>query len=76
MLAVLKLKLQKTQIAHTSWGAHHSFFLTIYHSVIHSKLDYGSVVCGCARKSYITTLELIATAALQYIPNLLLPPEG
>jgi len=52
-------------LARTSWGANHSSLLTIYRSVIRSKLDYGSIVYGSARKSYLSKLEPIANAALR-----------
>ena len=52
-------------LAHTRWGANHSSLLTIYRSVVHFKLDYGSIVYGSARKSYLSKLEPVANAALR-----------
>ena len=52
-------------LAHISWGANHSSLLTIYRSVVRSKLDYGSIVYGSARKSYLSKLEPVANAPLR-----------
>ena len=40
-------------VAHTSWGADQHTLLHLYRSLVRSKLDYGSVVCGSARESYV-----------------------
>jgi len=40
-------------VAHTSWGADQHTLLHLYRSLVHSKLDYGSVVYGSARESYV-----------------------
>ena len=58
------INLVKKILAHTNWGANHSSVLTIYRSVIRSKLDYGSIVYGSARKSYLSILEPVANTAL------------
>ena len=47
-------------IAHQTWGADQSFLLTLYRTVVHSKLDYGAIVYGSARKSYLKILEPVA----------------
>ena len=46
-------------IAHTDWGADRDTLLKIYRSLIRSKLDYGSIVYGSARKSYLKPLDTI-----------------
>jgi len=40
-------------VAHTSWGTDQHTLLHLYRSLFRSKLDYGSVVYGSARESYI-----------------------
>ena len=40
-------------VAHTSWGADQHTLLHLYRSLVRSKLDYGSVVYGSARESYV-----------------------
>ena len=45
--------------SHTDWGADRSVLLRVYRSHIRSKLDYGCVVYGSARKSYIKRLDSI-----------------
>jgi len=47
--------------------ASHSSLLTVYRSVICSKLYYGSVVYGSARKSYLSKLEPVANATLELL---------
>ena len=42
-------------LSHTSWGADRTTLLQRYRSLIRSKLDYGSIVYGPARKSYLQT---------------------
>ena len=46
-------------LAHTDWGADRKTLLRLYRSLIRSKLDYGSIVWGSARKSYIQMLDPI-----------------
>jgi len=46
-------------IAHTDWGADRKVILGIYRTLIRSKLDYGSIVYGSARKSYLKMLDPI-----------------
>ena len=40
-------------LSHTSWGADRTILLHLYRSLIRSKLDYGAIVYGSARKSYL-----------------------
>ena len=46
-------------VAHTSWGADQHTLLHLYRSLVRSKLDYGSVVYGSARESYLRILDPI-----------------
>ena len=52
-------------IAHQTWGADQSFLLTLYRTVVHSKLDYWAIVYGSARKSYLKILEPVANQVLR-----------
>ena len=45
-------------VGHTDWGANCIILLCLYRVlVIHSKLDYGSIVCGSARWSVLKKLD-------------------
>jgi len=44
-------------LAHTSWGADQETLLHLYRSLIRSKLDYGCIVYGSARGSYLRMLD-------------------
>ena len=60
----LKAKCQKALnllrvVAHTDWGADRKVQLHLYRTVVRSKLDYGSIVYGSARESYLKTLDTI-----------------
>jgi len=46
-------------VAHTDWGADRDTLLKIYNTLIRSKLDYGNIVYGSARKSYLKPLDAI-----------------
>ena len=46
-------------LSNTSWGADRSILLHLYRSLIRSKLDYGSIVYGSARKSYLQMLDTV-----------------
>ena len=52
-------------IAHQTWGADQSTLLTLYRTLIRSKLDYGAIVYGSAPKSYLKILEPVANQALR-----------
>ena len=43
-------------ISHTSWGADLTTLLKLYQSQVRSKLDYGCIIYGFARKSYLEIL--------------------
>ena len=46
-------------VAHTDWGADRKVLLNLYRTIIRSKLDYGSIIYGSARKSYLEMLDPI-----------------
>ena len=52
-------------VAHTTWGTDEKTLLHLYRALIRSKLDYGAVVYGSARKSYLRMLEPIQNQALR-----------
>ena len=52
-------------LSHTSWGADRTTLLHLYRSLIRSKLDYGSIVYGSARKSYLQMLGTVHNQGLR-----------
>ena len=52
-------------LSHTSWGADRTTLLHLYCSLIRSKLDYGSIVYGPARKSYLQMLDTVYNQGLR-----------
>ena len=52
-------------LSHTSWGADRTLRLHLYQSLIRSKLDYGAVVYGSARKSYLALLDTVHQQGLR-----------
>ena len=52
------MKLLKV-VAHTDWGADRKVLLYRYKTIVRAKLDYGSIVYGSARESYLKTLDTI-----------------
>ena len=46
-------------LSHTNWGVDRTVLLQLYRSLIRSKLDYGSIVYGSARKSYLMMLDTV-----------------
>lgn len=46
-------------ISHTDWGADKLTLLRLYRSLVRPKLDYGCVVYGSARESYLKALDPI-----------------
>jgi len=52
-------------LSHFDWGADRKILLQLFKSLIRSKIDYGSVVYGAARPSYIKRLESIHNAGLR-----------
>ena len=45
-------------VAHSRWGSDENTLLHLYSLLIRSKLDYGAVVYGSARKSYVQNQAL------------------
>ena len=41
----------------TEWGADSTILLQLYRALVRSKLDYGSIIYGSARKSYVKLLD-------------------
>ena len=58
------LKLLKV-LSHTSWGADQITLLKLYPSLVRSKLDYGCIIYGSARKSYLQMLGPIHNQGLR-----------
>jgi hypothetical protein len=63
-IQILKTKCAKALnilkvVSNTQWGADKKVLLQLYRSVVRSKLDYGSIVYGSARKSYLQALDAI-----------------
>ena len=52
-------------LSHTSWGADRTTLLKLYRSLVRSKLDYGCIIYGSARKSYIQMLDPIHNQGLR-----------
>jgi len=52
-------------VAHRDWGADCTTLLKLYRSHIRSKLDYGCIVYGSARESYLKSLDRVQNAALR-----------
>ena len=52
-------------IGNTEWGADRKVMLRIYRSLLRSKLDYGCIVYGSARKSYLQMLDPIHNQGLR-----------
>ena len=46
-------------LSHSDWGGDRTVLLNLYRTLIRSKLDYGSIVYGSARKSYLKSLDTI-----------------
>ena len=52
-------------LSHTSWGADRTTLLKLYRSLVGSKLDYGCIIYGSARKSYLQMLDPIHNQGLR-----------
>ena len=52
-------------LSHTSWGADRTTLLKLYRSLVRSKLDYGCIIYGSARKSYLQMLDPIHNEGLR-----------
>ena len=61
----IKINLNSSSSSHTSWGADRITLLHLYRSLIQSKLDYGSIVYGSARKSYLQMFDTVHNQGLR-----------
>ena len=61
----LKAKCLLKVLSHTSWGADRTTLLKLYRSLVRSKLDYGCIIYGSARKSYLQMLDPIHNQGLR-----------
>ena len=52
-------------VANTDWGADRTVLLRLYRSLIRSKLDYGCIVYGSARPSYLRMLDPVHNQGLR-----------
>ena len=52
-------------VSNLDWGADRKVLLRLYRAVVRSKLDYGCIVYGSARKSYLKRLETIQNQSLR-----------
>ena len=52
-------------VAHKDWGTDFNTLIKLYRCLVRSKLDYGSIVYGSARKSYVQMLDPIQNQALR-----------
>ena len=52
-------------VSSMEWGADKKVLMRLYRSLIRSKLDYGCVVYGSARKSYLRKLDTIRNQGLR-----------
>ena len=50
-------------LSHTSWGADRTTLLKMYRSLVRSKLDYGCIIYGSARKSYLQAVASLFVEA-------------
>ena len=52
-------------LSNTTWGADRQVLLSLYRALIRSKLDYGCIVYGSARPSYIKRLDTVHNQGLR-----------
>ena len=52
-------------LSNTFWGADRTTLLILYRSLVRSKLDYGCIIYGSARKSYLQMLDPIQNQGLR-----------
>ena len=52
-------------LSHTSWGADQTTLLKLYQSLVQSKLDFGYIIYGSAKKSYLQMLDPIHNQGLR-----------
>ena len=61
-------------LAATEWGADSTVLLQLYRALVRAKLDYGSIVYGSARKSYVKLLDPVHHQGLQLSLGVLTSP--
>lgn len=54
-------------LAKTKWGAEWTVLLRLYRALVRSRLDYGCIVYGSARKSYIQMLDTVHHQGLRLV---------
>ena len=64
-LKALNLLKVLSHYSHTNWGADRTVLLQLYQNLIRSKLDYGSIMYGSARKSYLMMLDTVQHQGLR-----------
>ncbi|XP_072401565.1 uncharacterized protein [Diabrotica undecimpunctata] len=52
-------------LGNKKWGADSSTLLHIYKALVRSKLDYGSIVYNCSKKTYLKTIDVIQNTGLR-----------
>ena len=52
-------------LSHLDWGADRKILLHLFRSLIRSKIDYGSIIYGAARSSYLKKLETVHNAGIR-----------
>ncbi len=52
-------------VANTNWGATCEVLLQLYRAIVRSKLDYGGIVYGSARSSYLKELNTVHNQGLR-----------
>mgnify|MGYP001553615755 CR=1 FL=1 len=52
-------------LSHFNWGADRETLLHLFHAFVRSTLEYGSIVYGSARSSYLRKLETVQNQALR-----------
>ena len=52
-------------VANMDWGGDREVLLRLYRSLVRSMLDYGFIVYGATRKSYLVKLDPIANQGLR-----------
>ena len=55
------------QPSHSDWGADRAVLTRLYDTFVRSKLDYGSIVYGSARKTYLQILNPVQNLGLRLI---------
>ena len=54
-------------VAHTDWRADRQVLLNLYRTIVRSKLDYGCIVYGSARPSFLKTLDTLRHQGIRLV---------